>query len=285
MRRIFTTALLVVAFVVGTSVCATSTFAQQGAECVAACGNGCCDGATCCCGTAGPVGAVELLFMKYMQEGGVADRDGTGGNFDLELAPRFELGYQGQGDFGARMRYFKFDHATLSNDADVIGIDTYYLDAEVYVNRWIGRTSIDLAAGFRYLDFRQNLTGGGADYTMGEFEGYGGTLAVEARRPIWVGSVYARARLSLLLGNHDIDDNGTLRRAHDSQSTMTELALGYEVARDMGDWGVAVARAGAEWQTWTNLAPADTVFGGVGNDDVLENVGFAGLVARLELRR
>jgi len=33
------------------------------------------------------------------------------------------------------------------------------------------------------------------------------------------------------------------------------------------------------------VAPSDTVFGGVGNDDVLEDAGFAGFVFGLGLER
>ena len=33
---------------------------------------------------------------------------------------------------------------------------------------------------------------------------------------------------------------------------------------------------GYEWQYWSNMGIADTSFGGIGNDDVLEDVSFRG---------
>ena len=35
---------------------------------------------------------------------------------------------------------------------------------------------------------------------------------------------------------------------------------------------------GAEWQNWTNVAMADTAFGGLGSRDIMEDAGWAGLV-------
>ncbi|WP_126452974.1 hypothetical protein [Sulfuriflexus mobilis] len=65
--------------------------------------------------------------------------------------------------------------------------------------------------------------------------------------------------------------------ADDNPVTQTELAFGYEVDRDF-TWGKLNANLGYEWQYWINLAAADIIFGGIGNDDVLENVSFDGFV-------
>ena len=245
-----------------------------------------------CSDRSGLIGAVELTFMKYMQEGGVADIDGTSGNFDLHCAPRFELGWMGKRDVGFRARYWFYDNATTSNDGDILSIDTYYADLELFHNRRVGRkTDLEFSLGLRYLDFRQDTGGnGGVNLIKNEFEGWGGTLGIEAKHPIRIGKLYARGRWTVLLGNADIQNyaNGALQaeyNAHDTTSTMTELGIGWEGSRSMGGWGIATVRAGGEWQMWDNVAVGDTVFGGIGNDDVMEDAGFAGLVLRFELRR
>ncbi len=74
-------------------------------------------------------------------------------------------------------------------------------------------------------------------------------------------------------------------RAHDTTSTLTELGIGYELTRNLGHWGTSSVRFGGEWQTWANVALGDTSFGGVGNDDVMEDAGFVGLVLGMEWKR
>jgi hypothetical protein len=296
MKRTLAMTLLVVGVLVGTSVPTQTALAQQCAVCCdeidgcGGCDSGCCNQHDCCCAQCGLVGAVELTLVKYMQEGGVSDYDGTSANFDLELAPRFELGFMGTRGIGLRARYWDFDQHTLADDDDLVSVDTYYVDGELFHSRHLGcGTILEVCLGLRYADLQQELTGGGRQSQIQfAFDGFGGTIAFEAKHPVGIGSVYARARWSILLGNGDIEysygESQGAYTAHDSCSTQTELALGYEIARYLGS-AVVSLRLGGEWQTWTNMALADTTFGGVGNNDVLEDCGFAGLAARLELSR
>lgn len=252
--------------------------------CSNSCNNGCCD-----CG--GLVTDVELTFMKYMQEGGVTDITGSPAGFDLDLAPRFELGYMGSNDIGVRSRYWYYDSNTTSAAGNPLGVNAYTIDGELFHERCLGRkTHLEVSLGLRYLDFKQDIQDLGVPVGINsEFEGWGGTFAVEAEHPFWIGNAYARGRWSILLGNADaINVNGggtTAFRAEDTTSTLTELGIGYELSRCFGNWGTGSIRFGGEWQTWSNVALADTAFGGLGNDDVLEDAGFAGLVLGMEWKR
>jgi hypothetical protein len=239
-----------------------------------------------CCDRNGLIGNVELTFMKFMQEGGVADADGAGANFDLECAPRFELGYMGRRDLGLRSRYWSYDAATTSTAGNALGVNAYYVDLEFFHERRIGReTRLDFSLGLRYLDFKQDSQGG-ANLINSEFEGWGATIGLAAKYPLLIGNVYARARWSVLLGNGDMVVNGGAPySAHDTTSSQTELGVGLEFNRDLGDWGTGSLRLGGEWQAWDSVAPGDAFYGGIGNDDVLENAGFAGVLLGLEVRR
>ncbi len=229
-------------------------------------------------------GACELTFVRYLQEGGVTDVVGSPAEFDLEFAPRLEFGYVGSGGLGFRGRYWYFDAAAPSVAGDSVAVDTFQIDFEVF-QHWAPtcNTELEIAAGMRYLDFEQVATNlGVATLVFGNFDGLGGTLAVEGKRKCSIGALYARGRLSLLDGDVSIlnDVDGTVIPFFASGNTVSqfELGLGVEIERRLGDRILAGARFGYEWQQWTNLAPADTSFGGIGNDDVLEDVGFSGLV-------
>jgi len=235
----------------------------------------------------------EATFMEFCQEGGVTDAGGQTATFDRELAPRFELAYVRPGGLGVRSRYWDFDAYAYSTDGDIVDVDTYYTDLELFQEYRLTRhTTLECALGARYANFGQYLTNSVGDRAyLGSFDGFGGTLAVEVNRQVWIGSVYARGRFSILTGDGTIATRvistgaTTYDSARSNSVTQTELGIGYEVRRGLGDWGILNLRVGAEWQQWANVAVGDTAFGGVGNDDVLEDASFAGLVFGLGLER
>jgi hypothetical protein len=292
MKWRFARITLVVALLVNVSVLAQNTYASDDCDqlsCFDQDAAGCCDIPATCCDPYGLMGNVELTFMKFLQEGGVADANGDGADFSMHCAPRFELGYMGRCDVGVRSRYWFYDAATTSSASRTVGVDAYNVDLEFFHNRVVGRkTWLEFGLGLRHMHFRQDNQG--SSYTISNaFEGWGGTIGLEAKHPFGIGNLYARARWSILLGNENIvnstESSTTRYTAHDSTVTQTELAMGYEINRDLGCFGTGVFRFGGEWQTWSNVAIGDSVFGGIGNDDVLEDAGFAGLVFRMELRR
>ena len=231
-----------------------SALAEDGLGCNLGCYNGYCD-------KGGLVADVELTFMKYMQEGGVTDIAGSPASFNMDLAPRFELGYMGRNDIGFRSRYWHYDASATSTTGNPLGVTAYTIDGELFHERCLGRkTHLEVSLGLRYLDFKQDIMNLAVPSAINsEFEGWGGTFAVEAEHPFWIGNAYARGRWSILLGNADaININGggtTAFRAEDTTSTLTELGIGYELSHRFGNWGTGSVRFGGEWQTWSNVAP------------------------------
>jgi len=234
----------------------------------------------------GIIVATEMAFLKYGQEGGVAAFSGDTIDFGMELAPRFELGYVGSGGTGVRARYWMMQADANDAGGSELDLDTFSFDMEILSQHRINsRTELEISAGLRYIDFRQLMTEEilGMDFTN-EFNGFGGTLGIEAKRDIGFGKLYAKARGSILMGDSDIryraiESPVVSFHANDSVVGQGELGFGYELGMPLGDYAQLNLRLGAEWQLWSNIGIADTAFGGVGNDDVLEDAGFAGLLA------
>jgi hypothetical protein len=227
---------------------------------------------------------MELQFLRYFQEGGVTDVVGSPAQFAWDFTPRFELGLVGPRGLGFRLRYWDFENDALSAAGNPISVDAYYLDAELFQNYNLGcYSSVEFSAGARYADFTEVATNLAVPTSIvGGWQGWGGTLAIEGRRRILCGDIYARGRLSVLMGDASISNvlPGPVVvpfYAEGNTVTQTELAIGYEISGYVGP-ALLSARIGAEWQQWSNVAMADTSFGGIGNDDVMEDAGWAGLV-------
>ncbi|MBM4091723.1 MAG: hypothetical protein FJ276_20195 [Planctomycetes bacterium] len=229
------------------------------------------------------IGDIEFLFLTYSQEGGVGDLDGNRADFDYELAPRFTFAYEGPGTLGIRVRYFDIDTDALSTVGNAVGVEAYYIDLEYYQGVELGcRTELEYSFGARYQDFAQFAGAPGPVATAGG-QGLGGIVGLQLKREFWIGQMYARGRFALMMGDASITD-GTAAPvvANDLTFTYGELGMGYEVSREIGN-ALLTLRGGFEWQHWGNVAVADTAFGGVGNDDVMEDAGFAGLAAGVGL--
>jgi len=227
---------------------------------------------------------VELQFMRFFQEGGVTDVPGAPAEFNWEFTPRIELGKVGPEGLGFRARYWDYDAGTVSAAGNPVDVEAYYIDAELFQNYdLVWHSSLELALGMRYADLTHTVT----DLTVpgsliGGWQGWGGTLAAEGRRKVLWGDIYARGRLSVLMSDADVQTvlPGPVVIpffAEGNTVTQTELAIGYEVSQYFGR-ALLSARVGAEWQQWSNAAMADTAFGGIGATDVMEDVGWAGLV-------
>lgn len=229
---------------------------------------------------------IENTFVSYGQEGGVSDVVGNNVNFSNDYTPRIELGYVGREGMGIRARYWSYDDsANATGGTGRVNVDTDSFDLEVFQHWQMTQTTeVEGAIGLRHLDFNQDTldTGSGNTYS-GDFNGWGVTAALQAKRKLGIGKLYGRGRLSALVGDHQIrirNSAGTVLAssdANDNPVSQLELALGYEIARDF-TWGKLNANLGYEWQQWSNLGLGDSIFGGIGNDDVLENVGFRGFV-------
>ena len=290
MRWTFSIMMLAVALMIGAPA---SLALADDCGCDVDCGNGCCDPCNSCCG--GLVADVELTFLRYFQEGGVADAAGFPAETDYEFAPRFVIGYVASNGLGIRTRYWEIDAAATSLAGNAVGAAAYNLDWELFQEYSLGcNTTIELALGLRYSELWLDSTDLGAipDPLFGEygFSGFGGTMAAQVNRGVLCGNVYARARLSLLMGDATLraTNLNTLvvatDHADDCTAVQTELGLGYEICR-CTRFGMVTLRTGVEWQNWANMAIADAPFGGVGDDDQMEDAGFAGFVVGFGLER
>jgi hypothetical protein len=248
------------------------------------CGDGCCDP-----GCGGLVADIELTLLRYFQEGGVTDITGAPAEYDYEFAPRFVLGYVGPGGLGVRTRYWEIDGSATSEAGNAIGVNAYNIDIEAFQDYCLGcNTTLELSFGVRYAELWQDSVVGAAAAPVGVvtgFSGFGGTMAAEVNRAVFRGDVYARARLSVLMGDvvgHQTGGQAVASyHADDCTATQTELGLGYEICR-CTNLGMLTLRAGVEWQNWANMAFAT---GGGAPADGMEDAGFAGFVFGLGLER
>jgi hypothetical protein len=252
-------------------------------DCCDGCGDGCCDP-----GCGGLVADIELTLLRYFQEGGVTDPIGAPAEYDYEFAPRFVLGYVGPGGLGIRTRYWEIDGSATSEAGLPVGVNAYNIDIEAFQEYCLGcNTTIELSLGVRYAELWQDAV----DIRLQSlaitgFSGFGGTMAAEVNRAVFVGDIYARARLSVLMGDavvRQIDPAGFALSSYadDCTATQTELGLGYEICR-CTNFGMLTLRAGVEWQNWANMAVAGNF---ATPADVMEDAGFAGFVFGLGLER
>ena len=289
----WTITIMMLALALFISAPASRALAGEGESDVDCCET-CCDPCNdCCCG--GLVADVELTWLRYFQEGGVADAIGAPVETDYEFAPRIVLGYVTANGLGLRTRYWELDAAETSAAGNACGVNAYNIDVEAFQEYCLGcNTTLELSLGVRYAELWLDSTDFGAipDPLLGlyGFSGFGGTMAAEAKRAVLRGDVYARARMSLLMGDATVRaiNLNTLAvatdHADDCTAVQTELALGYEICR-CTNLGVVTLRTGVEWQNWANMAIADAPFGGVGDDDQMEDAGFAGFVLGFGLER
>ena len=243
-----------------------ATVAQAGEETV---GAGCCD--TCCSAKSGLIVTAETTFFRFHDAAGVEDGDGQDAEFDFEASPRVTLGYVGCNGRGARVRWWDYDHDTRSKDDDLVSVDTYNVDFEVFQEVNLPcRTTLDVSVGIRYNDFTHFYKDGiFATNEEHSFDGIGGMFALAGRVDIscnW--SAYARFREVIMMGDGDFDDAGG-NIENDTTRPVTELGFGLQYRNC--NW---VVHGGFEWQNWGNYTSA----GILNADGEAHDVGFAGFV-------
>ena len=232
----------------------------------------------CCCDSGGWIFGAEATFFKFLDSNGVNDFGGFAlanrGRFDYEVNPRLTLGYAGCDGLGMRVRYWQYDENTLSNNGNVISVDTYTIDFEVFQCIDLGScTSVEISGGIRYNEFdmfREGVVLDGND----SFQGFGGIVAIEANRQLncnW--SAYGRFRQVILSDDFFANQIGN-DSEFDGIRDVTEVALGinYHGCR----WTL---NAGYEWHLWSNYTRGTSA-----NLDIeTSDVGFAGFVLGAEL--
>ncbi len=226
----------------------------------------------------------EFLFMRYYRADGVRTgyvNAGTGApediDFDHDLAPRFTLAYGGSGELGARVRYWQFDQTAgpvNGGSTSQLDVDTYSLDFELFERRRLApQWTVEFSGGLRYTDFSEVMLDNslpiGTNTISNQVDGWGGLVGAELTRSLSSrGNLYARTRLAILQDDHSVSygvPSGTVppfqqRQANliDSTHTMLELGLGYEFRTQTRRGSILFARAGYEWQHWSNFSTSFT---------------------------
>jgi hypothetical protein len=246
----------------------TTTPANELGDAIGSCGEG------CCCDTGNWFVRAEATFFRFHESAGVEDGDGDDASFDFNASPRVTLGYMNCSGMGARVRWWDYDHNTRSVDNDLVSVDTYNIDFELFqVFDMTSRTAVEISGGIRYNDFyhfyQDGIAGTNEEHS---FDGIGGMFGIEARASVFRNwSVYGRLRELIMMDDAVFDQSG---RENDTTRLITEIALGIQYNRC--NWS---AHAGFEWQNWGNYTSA----GLLNLDDEAHDVGFGGFVVGGEL--
>lgn len=147
-----------------------------------------------------------------------------------------------------RGRYFHFDANSDSVPATTFQLDTYDIEATTGLD--IADWSLVGAAGLRWvsMDFTSRFGG-----PVQEFDGFGFTLGVDARRSIARGfSLYASARQSMLYGESVFSAGG--QRLENVVVPVAELRLGTDYTCTLRNGSQIVAGVGYEHQQFSGLS-------------------------------
>lgn len=246
-----------------------------------------CGGNPCGCDQSAWIFDSEIVFFRYHRADGVNMNnygDGDEAEFGFDVSPRLTLGYVSPDGLGVRVRWWEYNHASDSaygqgdvagqtGDPSQISVDTYTIDIEFYEELSVGcYSTLEISGGIRYNEFEEQIIA-----NTNRFSGFGGLIGAELNRSLAIGgSVYARARLAILmddkkviLASESVPVQSTLL---DSTQGMTEIGFGYEYSRCLCGGSILTARVGAEWQNWFNYSstsingtyggPSDVGFGG-----------------------
>jgi hypothetical protein len=179
---------------------------------------------------------------------------------------------------GIRARYWDFSHTTrsITSAVDDILVDAYTIDLELFERIDLNcNTSIEWSGGIRYTDLIENLDFG-SDFA--QTTGWGGILGLQLNRQFWNGELFARARYSIMYDNDARREFADVNafRSFDLLGSQSEIALGYEVCRELRSGRLLRLRAGWEWQQWDGFAHLHDDFGT--EEELSGAIGFAGFV-------
>jgi len=230
----------------------------------------------------------EATFLRYHRADGLrigddAPTENVGPN-RFNAAPRATLAYITPGGLGLRSRWWSFDHqlAAVEGLPSRLDVDTYNIDLELFEQFQLNDAwDFDVSAGMRYNSFDEKQLDlvGETESRSVSFDGCGVLLGVEAKRYIYCGALFARARASLLMDDQTRVNVGTGTEVlSDVSVAQTEFALGYEFTRMLDCGSTFYLRTGGEYQSWSNYssnyntAVVDPEQSWVGSSDI----GFAG---------
>jgi hypothetical protein len=237
-------------------------------------------------------------------------------DYDHVLTPRIWLGYQTPEGVGLRASYWEFDQGAVAptvnppangfgdvthpafGGVDISsnvptdtfsarsGLDAYTLDLEMLLCGELCNWQLLTSAGVRYASISQDYLAqlrNGAGTLVGEIDyqhatdGFGPTMAVQAKRPLFGGlSFVGLARGSLLFD----DSRSQLRAGEDldlvtpfitTRSTVRndllpigELQVGSEWSSGQLSYGEVIVRSTLEGQLWSGVGNATSESGDLG---------------------
>lgn len=222
--------------------------------------------------------------------------------WDYDPAVRFWAGYENCEGFGLRARYFYYDQDAGPEALTVPaggfagrdladGSAEYFIDVDADAGESIGAIAglhieaVDLelsqridfcvasatfSGGVRYGQLESVVgvasSDGEAYLQASDFEGWGPTIALDARRPVRNGnlSLVAGIRTSVLFGDSDVtvlsvDDEDFLQE-RDNGVFVGEVMIGAEYSRCLANGIEMIGRVGWEGQYWTGM-PLSTAMG------------------------
>ncbi len=250
-----------------------------------ACGN---PDAFCGCGPTWYL-EVETIAARYRRANGTsydASEPGTAFDYGRELIPRVTAGVVLNSGLGVRLRYFDYDHGDTNANGVASCVDANVIDLELFENlRFTNTTALEWAIGIRRNEFTETVDPHphfGNDLFGVDYEGYGLIAGLEVNRLVRWGSVYARGRGALLMGDREVSAPGAgypLLVQQDVTPGMLEFAIGWEFSHVCRNGLVLTSGIGWEVQQWMNYSIAATAASLPITDPV--DVGFDGAIFSL----
>jgi hypothetical protein len=226
------------------------------------------------CRTCGPVGGIELTFLRlYAQQGAGA----SSGNVDdyfpdlgVQAAGRYWFGYEFANGFGVRGRLFEWEESAQIG-AVVRNQDIEMYDAEMTYDSNIHGWDLTGFGGVRWGSIELD----GSDFTEPnpmDFDGVGMTIGGELRHEL-IGnfSIFGSARYSVLYGDTTFAPVSSAI-LEDTYVDIKEIKLGLEWAKQTRFGGAIFANVAWEHQVYGT----DTYFPFAIDPETLGDVALSG---------
>jgi hypothetical protein len=211
---------------------------------------------------------LEAIAARYRRGNGTSyDASNPAAAFDddRQLIPRLTGGVVLGSGLGVRLRYFDYDHSDTNPDGVTGHVDANVIDLELFENlRLTNSTALEWSIGVRRNEFTETVDSHpllGDDLFGVDFEGYGVIAGLEVNRMVRWGSVYARGRGALLMGDREVAAPGAgypLLVQQDVTPGMLELAIGWEFSHVFHNGLVLTSGIGWEVQQWMDGSVAAT---------------------------
>lgn len=239
----------------------------------------------CCC-DGGAYATFEFLWIRpHVNEDWVGKL-----SEEYQLSSRAVLGYENCCGWGARVRYWQYDHTIQILDPAQMAMDIDVVDLEATSRVGFRSTDFVFAGGFRYVHW----TIEDGDFTPIDLDdAIGLTVAADARTPL---CTYCNSRWSFVYGarwsilggdwegdNDIVDTIGGTNTVRDDNIVVTELYTGVEYLFCYGGYDF-FTRGTVEMQNWRSDVLGEP---GIGNGIAplsvgsTNSVGFVGIGAML----